>query len=275
MDLQDAAVFFDTTSVYDAYTGAFLWKCQYSSFNDANVVGSTSTRRILSIGPGLSLPARRAVRILESVWLVGDGNTDAWDEDDIRQSFNMKKAMTSTRYGPPGLAAQGLLTQVSYTQREFFREQIDLLNSTNSSTIWNSYCAPAESVVSGTILYDGSLYLRVYMVHLPLEGLLVSECQELSGLVTATFEGSTYNPLTDTLTGSPVAVPALWVPSTRLYREADATSPKPGPGDITLLVPSSQVTPKVGGKVTLPAGKFRIVACLAELDAWLVQVRDA
>jgi hypothetical protein len=275
MRLEDAAVFFDTTSVYDAYTGAYLFKAQFSSFNDANVVGSTSTRRILSIGTGLSLPARRAIKILESYWIVGDGNSDAWEEDAIRQSYNMKKAMSLAGYSNPGAMAQGVTSATAYAQLEYFNEQKDPLNGSDSTVVWNVYMAPAETAAVGTVIQIGALYLRVFNYHLPLEGLAVLECQELVGVQTVSFAGTTYDPINDTYSGASPSVPALYAPSTRLYRAVDAMSAKPQVGDISLLVPTALVTPHVGGKVTLTQGERRIVSVVPDRDAWLVQVRDA
>lgn len=277
MRLLDAAKYFDKSPVYDGYTGAYLWDSQFSSFNDSDAVGSTSTRRVLSIAPGLVMPARRVLLIENSRWVVGDGNPDLWGAEVIRQSYNMKKASDLGNIVLPGQACLAQTGTLAYFQKIYFAEQPDLTNTSDTSISWNLFFAPSEVVLSGYIVQSGTEYYRAVESYIPVEGLRVVKVRRLdSGPQPVTFLGTTFNPMTDSYSGGSVAAQALVVPATMLFRNEDATSPIPGKGDLSVLVAKSQVpTVSVGSQLQYNGTNYRILAAKAELDAWMVHARDA
>ena len=276
MRLKNAAKFFDDTPVYDGYTGALLFNCQFSSFNDANAVGSTSTRRILSIAPGLTIPARRVIKVFDDRWIVGDGNPDSWNADVIRQSFNMKKATAYLEVLTPGQACLGTAGTFAYAQAQYFKDDTDTLRDSNYDTFWNVFLAPSEPTGKGTILKDGSRLLRSRGSYIPVEDLRILQCDELDvGPTTAVFDSGAYVPLTDSFSAGTVTAPVLWMDYLKAYRLQISSSPKEEPGDTAALVAQASLTPEVGKRLLLGGVRWVILALSAEQDAWLLHLRRA
>ena len=180
MKLKAAAKYFDDTPVYDGYTEEYLWPCQFSSFNDANAVGSTSTRRVLSIAPGLGVPDRRAIKVFDDVWLVGDGNPDSWKGEVIRQSFNMKKATSLAALLTPSEACLASVGASAYTQQIYFKDTVNSLNNADYDPFWNFFLAPVEVVEKGYFIRTGDKLYRVRSAYLPLEDLRIAQSDEVA-----------------------------------------------------------------------------------------------
>lgn len=276
MKLKSAARFFDDTPVYDGYTGAFLWNCQFSSFNDANAVGSTSTRRILSIAPGLALPTRRVVKIFDDKWLVGDGNPDSWKGAAIRQSFNMKKATSLVEILTPAQACLGQSGPTAYIQAIYFKDTFNSLNDADYGLFWNYFFAPNEPVSQGSFIRDGSRLLRVRGSYVPLEDLRIAQSDEQdTGPVAAVFDTGVYDPLTDSFTASTISTFAITLDFNKTYSRLTQASEAPVRGDINALVPVSVLTPEPGKTVLIAGTTWRILSKDVEVDCWLLHLRRA
>jgi hypothetical protein len=278
MRLKNAARMFDDTPVYDAYTGEKLFDCQFSSFNDVNAIGSTSTRRVLSIAPGLQVPERRAVRIFEDVWLIGDGNPDSWKGQVIRQSFNMRKATDIAYILTPGeacLEAPG--TQV-FVHKAYFKDTVNSFTEADYDPFWNVYVAPVEPTRQGGFLrIDDQLY-RTRSAYLPVENLRIAQCDEVDfGPVSATFQTGVYLPVNDRYDASEHHTAAILLDHTKAFRMLAASSEKHVPGDVSALVPQAATfQPEVGRTVVLDGREpWVVVAKAAEHDCWLLHLRHA
>ncbi len=276
MRLESAAVFFDDTPVYDGYTGRFLWHCQFSSFNDANAVGSTSTRRILSIGPDLALPARRVVQIHGDRWLVGDGNPDSWKGGIIRQSFNMKKATDVAEILTPAQACLGQAGLQVYVQKIYFKDTVNALNDADTDPFWNVFIAPSEGVARGSFLrISGRLY-RVRSAYLPLEDLTIAQSDEVdTGPVAATVSNGAYVASTDSYSGGTVSTTVLMFDFTKAYAYLTKASEVVASGDMNAMVANSAINPSVGSLVVISGTSWRVLSKSAEADAWLLHLRRA
>lgn len=276
MKLKSAARYFDDTAVYDGYTGAFLWNCQFSSFNDANAVGSTSTRRILSIAPGLTLPTRRVVRIFEDRWLVGDGNPDSWKGQVIRQSFNMKKATALANILTPAQACLGQAGTPAYAQAIYFKDTVNSLNNADYDPFWNYFFSPSEAVGKGSYVRDGTTLLRVRSSYVPLEDLRIAQSDTVDiGPVSATFATGAYDPLTDVHAAASVTTPVLMMDFTKAYSYLTQASNRVAAGDMNAIVAASALTPEPGKTVTVSSVVWRILSRDVEGDSWLLHLRRA
>jgi hypothetical protein len=276
MRLKDAARYFDDTPVHDGYTGEFLWRCQFSSFNDANAVGSTSTRRVLSIAPGLQLPARRVVHVFDDRWLVGDGNPDSWRGEMIRQSFNMKKATDLIEVLTPAQACLGQAGTQIYVQAIYFKDTVNSLNNADYDPFWNVFASPTEAVAKGAYLRFSNRLLRVRSSYVPLEDLRIAQSDEVdAGPLAAVFQTGTYNPVTDSYAAGSVATTVLMMDFTKAYAYLTKASERVAAGDMNALVAASALTPAVGKSVTIAGVAWNILSLSAEGDAWLLHLRRA
>ena len=274
MKLKAAAKYFDDTSVHDGYTSAYLWLCQFSSFNDANAVGSTSTRRILSIAPGLTIPARRAIKIFDDVWLVGDGNPDSWKGAVIRQSFNMKKATSLATLLTPSEACLASAGTTAYVQQIYFKDTVNSLNNADYDPFWNFFLAPVETVDKGSFIRVGSKLYRVRSAYLPLEDLRIAQSDEVdAGPLDATFATGAYVPATDSFSAGSVATKVILLDFNKLYENQTKASNSVAKGDVSALVPKSALTPAVGKTVAVQDATWKILAVDSELDCWLLHLR--
>lgn len=276
MRLRAAAQYFDDTPVYDAYTGEYLWPCQFSSFNDANAVGSTSTRRVLSIAPGLELPARRAIKVFDDFWLVGDGNPDSWKGEVIRQSFNMKKATALVNVLTAAEACAGAVGTQAYAQAIYFKDTVNSLNNADYDPFWNYFISPSETVGKGSFIRDGARLLRVRSSYLPLEDLRIAQSDEVdAGPLTASFLPGTYDPATDSFSGAATAAQVVVMDFTKLYSYLTQASERVASGDMNALVPKATLTPQVGRSVTFSGVTWKITGVDSEQDCWLLHLRRA
>jgi hypothetical protein len=278
MKLKNVAKMFDTCPVYDGYAPTtFLWKCQFSSFNDTNAVGSTSTRRVLSIAPGLRLPERRVIKVFEDRWIIGDGNPDEWRGEVIRQSFNMKKATDLSAILTPAQACLATVGTPAYSQKIYLKDTVNNLNDADYDLFWNVYFSPTEPMARGYFVRNGSTLLRVRNHYLPLEGLRIAQCDEIdSGPHSVTFQTGTINPVTEVRASAPVAgVALIMLDFTKAYAYQTQADPRVATGDMAAIVAASQITPKVDDRFTLAGREWRVLNTEAQHDAWLLHVRRA
>ena len=274
MKLKSAATYFDDTPVYDGYTNDYLWLCQFSSFNDANAVGSTSTRRILSIAPGLAVPSRRAIKVFDDVWLVGDGNPDSWKGSVIRQSFNMKKATSLSALLTPAQACLAAAGTSAYTQQIYFKDTVNTLNNADYDPFWNFFLAPTETVEKGYFIRAAGKLYRVRSAYLPLEDLRIAQSDEVdAGPLDATFSTGAYIPATDSYAAGSVDTKVILLDFSKLYENQTKASSAVAKGDMSALVPKSALTPAVGKTVTTQGATWKILAVDSELDCWLLHLR--
>jgi hypothetical protein len=276
MRLEEAALFFDDTPVYDGYTGEFLWKCQFSSFNDANAIGSTSTRRTLSIAPGLQIPTRRVLLIHDARWLVGDGNPDSWKGEVIRQGYNMKKATALAEILTPAQACLGSAGTPAYCQLIYFKDTVTPLNDADNDPYWNIFLAPGESVARGTFFRIGGKLYRARSAYLPLENLRIAGSDEVDiGPVAASFGTGTYVPATDSFAGGAVSTQVLMFDFNKAYAYLTKASERVASGDMSALVPVSALSPAITSRVTISGVVWQVLSKVLEGDAWLVHLRRA
>lgn len=276
MRLKAAARYFDDTPVYDGYTGDYLWPCQFSSFNDANAVGSTSTRRILSIAPGLVLPARRAIKVFDDVWLVGDGNPDSWKGGVIRQSFNMKKSNGLVEVVTPAQACLGTAGTEAYAQQIYFKDTVNSLNNADYDPFWNFFFAPGEPVAKGAFLRVGAKLYRVRSDYVPLEDLRIAQSDEVDlGPLSAVFTVGAYNAVTDSFTTTTVTTAVVMMDFSKAYAYQTKASERVAAGDMNALVAKSALTPDVGKLVFINSLDWKILSRESEQDAWLLHLRKA
>ena len=105
MNFKDVSRVFDSIGMHDGYTGRLLFYGQPASFETSNPEGSVSKRRVLSLAPDITIPARRCLRFLSERWIVGDGSADGLFDTALRTSFWVKKVTDEFTYRTPGEAA--------------------------------------------------------------------------------------------------------------------------------------------------------------------------
>lgn len=277
--MTDVARYFDREEAYDGYTGALLFYCQFSSFDDKSADGSTSRRRTLSVSDAVEIPARRCIELQTQRWLIGNGNDDSFLGKRMRQSFGMKRVTDLATIMTPAQACNPAGTgTAAYAQLEYFKDTVNSLNDSGYDTFWNTYFAPDEPVLSGSFLKIGTRMLRVRQRYTPVEGLLTAQSDELdadwSQSITFTSNG-TYSPITDALTTISTAVNAVQTDLSKFYKWQTASDADTQAGDKVVFVPAASITPLVGAVFTMASRSWRVLSVVAEADSWALHVRPA
>lgn len=273
MLIHDVARFFDHDPLTDGYSGAALFSGQVSSYNDATSDGATLRRRILSLAPGLSIPARRVVSLYGDRWLVGTNVPDGFLGETIRQNFTMKLATDSMTVRTPAQALAASGGTAAYVHKSYFKDMVESQTDTDYDTFWNIFIAPSESADKGTFLVDDTSRLyRVRNSYLPAEGLRVLQCDSLEWVARTTIvvNTGTLDRSTGLVGAGTTTFNAIRLGVDQLARSEHVSSPKPTAGDVTLIVPTSSSI-SVGRTFTMASATWRIEAKQAEVDASVIQ----
>lgn len=276
MRLHDAARRFNDTQAYDGYTGQRAFLCHYSAFDDHSADGATARRRALNIRPQDVIPTRRVLRILDERWLVGAGTPDAFAGTAIRQHYGMKKATDLATLATPAQTCAGSGGTQAYVHKHYYKDTVNSLTDAKIDTFWNVFIAPGEPVVPGTFIDCGDVLLRARNTYLPVEGLLVAQCDQLdaANVVTLAFASNgAYDPVNDSFTAAATSVSALVLEWPQAYRQRTQADPAQQPGDLLMLVAQTALTPLAGAEFTYAGSTWRVLSVQAELDAWQMHVR--
>lgn len=276
MRLRNVSRYFDNEKVYDGYTLRPIFRGQLGEFNDASSVGSTLRRRVLSIDPALSVPTRRCVKVGSQSWLAGVPINDSFQGEDVRKTYNLRKATNLFELLTPAQACSVTLGSTAYAYEEHFKETTNGQTDSEYSTFWNVFFAPGEPVAQGKFLRVGSRLLRVRQAYISPEDLRIAQSDELDSDVvqSVTFSGTgAYNPITDTLSASTTAAQVLQIEASKFYRWRQWAEADLRPGDRSVFVPTATVTPKVSSQFTMLGKSWRVVSFQLESDAWAIHAR--
>lgn len=278
MELSDAAAYFNNDEVFDAYTDELLFLGHSTPHDDHTSSGSTSRRRTLIAGVAARAPARHAIRWYDTFWLIGDSNTDSFQGSETRRNFGLKKSTGLMSVATPGQAALGAAGTLFHAHREYYRDMTDSMSSADYDTMWNIYCPVGEPVQKGRFLRQDSVLYRVRNTYPSVDGFVVAEVDQFDTdalqLVVFSqgggldFDASAAAPTTTTVTAIQTDVSKYYV----FRAEAEAGAK---PGDRTVFVAKSAITPVVGATFTMLGATWRVVIVASEDDAWALHVRLA
>lgn len=276
MDLKKLSRHFDDIPISDAYTGAALFLGQVSSFIDSQVDGTISARRVLSLDSAYTMPTHRCIGYLNEKWLVGDGITDGAQGQSVRTSYAMKKVNERYTLASPGQAALGQGGLNVYAQKNYLKSDVNSSTDAEYDPFWHIYIAQTEEVFKGFYLVSGSgEYYKIRAKHDLLEGFRVLESDQLDDgcAVAVSFQGGTYDPITETTLGSIVTTTGILVDAYMSYSYKTQADRKYGSGDSILVVARLAVTPFVGQSLTIEDKSYKIFSVIEDLDSWKCLVR--
>ena len=272
-EIYDVACHYDDIQATDAYTGTTLFKAQYSSFNEAAKDGTITKRRTMSVRPGTTIPARRAVNFLSETWIIGDGNSDGIYGLPIRTAYWMKKSTGLASLLTPAQACNSSAGTSMHISAMYLKDTVNSTSDTEYDTFWNVFTSSSEPVVKGYYFKVGSKYYRVRGQHQETTGFGLAACDELddSAVTTAIVKTSvTYDPITDTQTGTTSTISAIMLDPGKFYRYANNMDDKYTSGDYSLVTASAL---DVGSDVTINSLRWRVLSKEAEADAWVHHIR--
>lgn len=271
----DIASHFDDVSVYDAYTDAFVFLAQFNTFDESSTDGSIVKKRTMSTRPGLVVPTRRVIKFVDEIWIVGDGNTDAFQDTKVRSAYWLKKATELGAILTPAQACNAAAGTAVYLHRAYLKDVVNSGSDSEYDPFWNIFLSPTETIGKGYFVRaGGKLYRARAAPHLELNGLTLVASDELDegAPVTVTAAGQTYVPATDTYTGSTITVDGLLFDMYKDYRLDTDADPKMHSGDMTLLVPNTAAI-NVGASLTISGQRWQVISKTDDVDAWNLHVR--
>ncbi len=276
MEFSDVASFFDDDSVYDAYTGAFLFLAHTTAHDDHTSSGATARRRTLTTEPGTSPPTRRVISWYGTFWLVGNNNTDAFEGSEVRRSYGLKKSTGSMALLTPAQACTSAAGTAFYAHREYYRDMTDQRTSADYDVMWNVFCPFNEAVVKGSFLREGSVIYRVRNAYPSVDEFVIAESDQFDAdaLQTAVFVANSALDLTsDSMSTISTTVPVIQTDVSDYYTFHTAAESDILPGDRTVFVAKSAITPIVGADFTMLSATWRVLTIASENDSWALRAR--
>lgn len=268
MRLKDVARHFDREPAYDGYSGALVFKCQYSSFDDSAGDGSTNRRRGMSTAPAVVIPARGCIRLGDQRWLVGSPTGDSFQGEAMRNNYNLKRVTDSLRILTAAEACADAAGTSAYAQKYYFKDTVNNLTDAEYDPFWNVFFAPTEAVAQGAFLKDASsTFYRVRQTYQVAEGFLVAQTDQLDSDARQTgvvFNTGAYNPLTDAFATGTVSTSVLQFEMTKFYRFRQQAEAVVKPGDKMVFVTTSAVTVVPGMQFTMLGLVWQVVTKQAE-----------
>lgn len=282
MKLRNAAKYFDRDFVYDGYTGIFLFKGQFSSFEGSNPDGSFNRRRTVSVAPAVDAAPRRVVSVLGNLWIMGEFVTDGFNGRAIRKNASAKEATDLFTILTPGQAA--LRDQVgnahAYGHRDYLKVTVNTGTESAYTPQYEVYFSITETIPEGTFLRSDKSYLHVRSVQFANEGYWVGIADQIANTaqpgsveVTVTTTGQ-FDPRTETYAPG-IQTTGLMIDMYQLYDYQTEADPRNEPGDMTLVVAKSAVDASAGQELQIDGVVWRNVGYTENQDAWNIHVRRA
>lgn len=277
MEFSDAAAFFNDDEIFDAYTDELLFMGHTTPHDDHTSSGATSRRRTLIAAIDAVAPARRAIRWYDTFWVVGGNNTDGFQAGEVRRSFGLKKStglMTVLTIGQACLATADVGTQL-HAHKEYYRDMTDSRTSSDYDVMYNVFVGAGEMVAKNLILEQNGRFLLVRNVYDSADEFLVAEADafDADARQEITFLGQPGLDFDTAAAASNIVTHALQTDSSKFYVFRALAEGTDQPGDRTVFVARSAVTPAVGMTFTMQDLTWRATICVAVGDAWAIRAR--
>lgn len=267
---------FNNDRIYDAYTDDFLFKAHTTAHDDKTSSGATARRRTMRTIPETVPPLRRAVRIYDDFWLVGNANLDSYDGAGVRRSYGLKKSTGLMALLTPAqacLVGAGLLM---HAQKEFYRDSVNPTTESESDVMWNIFCPFNEPVIKGSFLRQAGRIYRVRSIYSTVDEYLVAESDEFdedAAQVAKFISNGGRDIVTDKPPVIDVDVPVIQFDDAKFYRFADEVEATRKPGDRVLFTPAAALAVVPGAKFLMLGKRWQVMAVSPELDALALHVR--
>jgi len=264
---------FDQEPVYDGYSSVSLFNAQFNTFDDASPDGNVLKRRIMSVAPLTVMPARKVILNANERWVVGDGNNEMFMGDIVRSTYWLKKATDLVTILTPAQVISGAAGTTAYAHRAYLKDTVQGVTDAEYYPMWDFFLSVTETVARGTFFKIGTTLYRARARHLELSGHILAVTDELesNNLVTVTFaDAGTFDPITETYSGSSSSVSGILIDSTKLYKLVTDADPKVHSGDQTLILAAN---PGVGRKLTIAGVAYQVLLVTPERDAYAARLR--
>lgn len=240
MELVDVSSFFDRTPVQDADSLAQLFLAQFQPFDDSHRDNAIAYRRVMSVAPGTSMPASRAVKALGKTWLVGRDNPDGLAALHRQKYVVQSASAKASIHTAAGFLATSGAASV-WCDLQWTADRKELAESSLSPQEYTAFLPSTAVVGEHYFVVLGSQCLMVQSSYLSPAGYLEARgvLQPFTAPGTATLTPRTFSSATGGYTaGTPVTVACAVVRWQEFYRYAGQSDEKFQEGDMVLLLPA-------------------------------------
>lgn len=273
MELVDVATFFDRVPALDPVTGRTLFKCQLLAYDESKRDAFTAYRRVMSTNPDVTLPADRVVELHGVDWLVGDGQTDGW-QDAHRRKYVLHKAVARAEVYRLAAWLAGAPSSTPLGDLQWVKDVKELEVSSRSPQKFIAiFASPVDLREYDVVVFAGRAVLITSVMRSAAgyaEG--TGNLQE-TPLVSVTLGGRVYSPSTGGYTaGASVTVNAMKVRWQELYAYEDQLAERYQEGDCTWVLPSTAAV-STATEITHGTDKYTVLAMRTVADCKLVHAR--
>lgn len=266
MRLHKAATWFDSSRLYDAYTDTLVGKGQLDPTDLFKLDGASVRRRMVSVAPETALPTRRAVRLGDSTYLIGEPSTDEWQGSPIRTKYVLHQTPGQATVKTVAEALAGAPGRTMYASREWNKAVADPQTSSNYFNDYHIFVAHTETVSPlDLIQIDGQWHI-CHAVHPSLSGFTDAVSHEILGTVfeTASAESRVYDPVLDDYMSTGSSVPVLRVRWQEHFNYLTAAQETYLRGDETVFVLKAGFPAKPSDGLILSDGLWRVISVVDE-----------
>lgn len=280
MKLKNAAKYFDTDSVYDAYSGNYLFKAQFSTFEGASPDGSFHRRRTVSVAPEVVAAPRRVVTVQGTTWIMGELIAEGFKDKPIRKSSSAKEVTGLYDLLTPGQAALREPTGIKqlYGHANYLKDTVNSLTDSAYDPQYEVTFAFPEVIQAGNFLRSLEHFLHIRTVQFANEGYWIATADEIAAAPTqnscevAVVLAGTFNPITESYDVG-TSTTGILLDMYKLYNFNTQADPRNQAGDMSLLVAKTAITPLAGQTLEVAGEEWRNIKFTSYHDAWNIQIR--
>jgi len=241
LTLAQASSYFDRTPILSV-TGAHLFYGQVEPYQDSMRDSATAYRRVLSVAPGTVIPSSRLVKILGSIWVVGDSEVDGMSEA-FREKYVLHPAPTQLLVNRLSAHVSGTTPAAAWGDMVWFKDGKEEAQSSRAVPVYSVYASLAADIREYDIIKVGAQGYLVGHPHTMASGVLSATCVHLEfAVASATLGTRTYDPVQGKYTATvTTSVPCQRIRWQSLYLFDSQASAKYQEGDCSLVLPAGTV----------------------------------
>ena len=239
LTLSQVSVYFDKTPILDVVTGRTLFYGQMDLYDDAKRDSATAYRRVLSVAPTTTIPASRLVKILGSIWIVGDEETDGLATAH-RTKYVLHPAPTQLLVNRLSAHVLGTTPTTVWGDMVWFKDGKEEAQSSRSVPMYSAYTPLPADIKEFDIIKVGTQGYLVGHPHTMASGVLSATCVHLEfAVAVATLATRVYDPVLGKYTSTaPSTVNCQRIRWQSLYLFDSQASTKYQEGDCSLVFPT-------------------------------------
>lgn len=277
MRLVTAAGFFDRVVCTDVFAPDVSFKAQLDLFDDVKKDNLAAGRRVISTTAEVTIPPRRTISMLGSIWLVSRSQPDAYGNAIIRKKYAVQRSegLAHVRSFDQAMTYSG--GYETYTAKTYIKDSAPA-DSSRSTNRYEFYFNNADVILPQQIIQlNGKNYLIRNVASSATEFQLATADELLEPAIeTGQYISRTYHPETDSHSEVLKTVPILRIKWELEFNYLTQASEKYANGDVHGLVLKTDlpiVTP--ASKIKLSDGDWIVQAVTNEGACWGLHLRHA